>query len=121
KKSDLATALSSLWIHEETAERMEKLFRESSVPERAVREARQVVETDRITVQKLRRTLESWRLSEAEIKAVEDEARQTREEVRFKPAEDGKPAGDSKPALPVHKQSWKDWAKVEVRAPDFDG
>ena len=116
KKSDLAVALSSLWIHEETAERMEKLFRESSVPERAVREARQQVESDRITVQKLRRTLESWRLSDAEIRAVEDEAKQTREEARFKPAEEGKSA-----LPPARKQSWKDWAKVEVRAPDFDG
>ncbi len=119
KKSELVTALSNLWIHEENAGRLEALYREAGTSERTVREAQQAVEQDRINVQRVKRTLSSWRLTDEEIQTVEDEARQTREEAKTK--QPGGPAKDAASPALARKTTWKDWAKVEVRAPDFDG
>lgn len=115
KKSELVDALSRLWLDEETAERLDVLFREGTIPERALREAQQKVEADRIAVQKARRTLESWRVSDAEIDAVEAEARRIRDEARIY-----REKGKAKTAAGSRKAP-DNWAKVEIRAPDFDG
>jgi cobalt-zinc-cadmium efflux system membrane fusion protein len=98
KKSELVGAISMQRLHEETLKRLEKFA--NSVPERTIREAQIAVEQDIVAVERARRTLRSWMLTEDEIKAIEAEAERIWERH-------GK-------RLP---QEEKDWARVEVRAP----
>jgi membrane fusion protein, heavy metal efflux system len=98
KKSELVGAISQQRLHEETLRRLEK-YRDS-VTERSIREAQIAVEQDIVAVERARRTLRSWMLSEDEIKAIAAEAEKIWEKH-------GK-------RLP---QDDKDWARVEVRAP----
>lgn len=73
KKSEYVDALSKLRVERETLKRLETLLREQTVPERTVREARRTVESAEIAVERVERTLRSWRLSEDEIAAVRTE------------------------------------------------
>jgi cobalt-zinc-cadmium efflux system membrane fusion protein len=98
KKSELVGAIAQRRLHEETLKRLEKY--EESVPLRTIREAQLAVEADIIAVEKARRTLRSWMLTEDEITAIEQEADRIWESR-------GKRA-----PLPE-----KDWARVEIRAP----
>jgi len=98
KKSELVGAISMQRLHEETLKRLEKYA--NSVPERTIREAQIAVEQDIVAIERARRTLRSWMLTEDEIKAIEAEAERIWERH-------GK-------RLP---QDEKDWARVEIRAP----
>jgi cobalt-zinc-cadmium efflux system membrane fusion protein len=98
KKSELVGAISQQRLHEETLKRLEKFA--DSVPERTIREAQIAVEQDIVAVERARRTLRSWLLTEDEIKAIETQAERIWERHGKRlPRED------------------KDWARVEVRAP----
>jgi cobalt-zinc-cadmium efflux system membrane fusion protein len=101
KKSELVGAIAQRHLHEETLKRLEKF--PESVTERSIREAKIAVEADIIAVERARRTLRSWLLSDDEIKAIEAEAERIWERR-------GK-------RVPLEE---KDWARVEVRAP-FSG
>ena len=103
KKSELIDALSQLHLDQQTLARLTESSRDGAVPERTVREARRKVETDEIAVARCLRTLQSWRIPQEEIDAVQAEAqrycsgnRKAREEL-------------------VHQ-----WARLEIRAP-LDG
>src|SRR5207302_2178635 len=96
KKSEFLNALSQLYLDQATLKRMED---SSTIPEQRVREQRQQVESDLIAVDKARQTLESWRLTEEEIKEIEDEARRIRER------------GGQR-----DRQKRKDWPRVDVVA-----
>lgn len=98
KKSELVDALSRLRLDQATLERMQE--HRAALPERSIQEAAQKVEADQISVERARRTLRSWRLTDAEIRQVEQEA----ERLRTRP---GRSTADLDP----------DWARVEVRAP----
>lgn len=106
KKSELVDALSRLRLDEETLQRLQDTRGRDAVPERTVREAERNVAADRIAVDRARRTLRAWRLSEDELRAVESEAR------LINPR--GSPRQGAEPELE------QNWARVEVRAP-FDG
>lgn len=100
KKSEYVDSLSNLRLEKETLARLEALFRDQSVPERSVREARRDVESAQIAVARVERTLRSWRLTDADIAAIRQEAEAVSgAEVRRDPDRE------------------KAWARVELRAP----
>lgn len=100
KKSELVENLSRLRLDQEQAKRLEALMVKGAVPERNVREAERLVESDLIAVTRVERTLRSWRLTENEIEVIRQEAEKVHK----------------------HKGQWgkeleSTWARVEVRAP----
>jgi cobalt-zinc-cadmium efflux system membrane fusion protein len=103
KKSDLVDALSKYWIDQANLNRLKRLEK-GVVPERTILEAERAFESDEIAVDRVERTLRSWRLTSEEIEAVKDEARRIH--------------GQSD--TPAARQVDRTWAEVEVRAP-FDG
>src|SRR5262249_45591567 len=74
KKSELVDALTRLWLDQEALRQLQDLQKKAAAPERSVREAERNVRADQITVERIRRTLRSWRLADDEIEAVELEA-----------------------------------------------
>jgi membrane fusion protein, heavy metal efflux system len=100
KKSELVDALSQLRTDRQTLEKLEELYQTGSTSEASVRLARRSVEADLNAVARAERTLRVWRLSEAEIRAVKEEA----EQIRRRQGQ--RDAGTE-----------RDWARVEVRAP----
>jgi cobalt-zinc-cadmium efflux system membrane fusion protein len=99
KKSELIDTLSRLHLDQEILERLQKLLQQGATSERAVFEAERAVESDRIAVDRVERTLQSWRLTESEIAALHAEAKRYRDrKTRPERVED------------------KAWARVEVRA-----
>ena len=74
KKSDLVDALSQLALHEMTYKKLKSLEKSGGVPQRTIDEMQQTVESNIIQVERLRRTLRSWRLDEIELTEVEAEA-----------------------------------------------
>ncbi|OAI55067.1 hypothetical protein AYO44_13630 [Planctomycetaceae bacterium SCGC AG-212-F19] len=103
KKSELVDSLSRLQLDQDTLRRLEELFQKNAIPERSLREQQRTVEADRIAVDRVERTLRSWRLTNAEIEALRLEARQL-----------------GTPQAAKGAAHFADWARVEVRAP-FDG
>lgn len=102
KKSEYVDSLSKLRLENETLARLEALFKDHSVPERNVREARRNVESARIAVARVERTLRSWRLTDAKIADIRQEAE----------AVQGQEQGPRR--VPNREKSW---ARVELRAP----
>jgi membrane fusion protein, heavy metal efflux system len=102
KKSELVSALSMAYLDEAQLRNLMKLGREV-IAERQLREAEQKREGDVIEVNRLERTLRSWRLSEEEINLVRAEAKRIHD-------------GDANADVAVDKR----WAEVEVRSP-FEG
>lgn len=103
KKSELVDALSRWKLDVETRDQLQRLYQKGAVPERSVREADRNVEGDIIAVEKARRTLRAWRLTDKEIEEIEKEA----DRVRLR-----KGIRD--------EETEKQWARVEIRAP-FNG
>lgn len=102
KKSDLVDSLSQLWVDEAQLKRLRKLER-GVVPEKQILEAERNYEKDVIDVDRMERTLRSWRLTEEEIEGVKKEA------LRI---HSGQGVQD--------QEIERTWAEVDVRAP-FDG
>jgi membrane fusion protein, heavy metal efflux system len=100
KKSEYVDAISRLRLEEETLTRLEGLFKEEAIPERTLREARRNVESAAIAVARVERTLQAWRLTDAEIAAIKAEAEQIR-----------------KRKAPRESEVERSWARVELRAP----
>jgi membrane fusion protein, heavy metal efflux system len=101
KKSELIDSLVKLRADQKIYDELQSLFAKGGTAERAVRDAEVAVQSDRNAVSKAERTLRSWRLTDAEIAVIRDEAE------RLNRAPDGR-AEDAA------------WARVEVRAP-LDG
>jgi len=99
KKSELVDALSKLHLHQFTAARLEELYRKGAIPERSVREAEQDVDADEIAVARAKRTLTTWRLTDADIAQIEQEAAKIRDLE-----------GKNDASIRAN------WARVEVRA-----
>jgi cobalt-zinc-cadmium efflux system membrane fusion protein len=100
KKSELVNALSQLRLDEEIVDRLREAYEKNVIPQRTLREAEQKVEADRIAVVRAERTLRSWRLTEAEIDVIRQEA------VRLRQSG----AGSSS----EHDETW---ARVDVKSP----
>jgi cobalt-zinc-cadmium efflux system membrane fusion protein len=103
EKSELVDALSRLWLDEETLAKILQISLAGAIPERTVREAQRQVESDRIAVAGVERTMEAWRLSPEEIQSVRDEARRLLED-------------NSR----TRHAAVADWARIEIRSP-LDG
>jgi cobalt-zinc-cadmium efflux system membrane fusion protein len=74
KKSELVDALSQQHLDTETLKRLEKLYEDGTISERQYRDQERAVENDRITVSRVLRTLQTWRVADEEIKEVQTEA-----------------------------------------------
>ena len=98
KKSDLADALSAKHFSEVKLKRLLTLAA-GTVPQSQLDEFRRQVELDDAAVQKIERTLRSWRVPDEEIDSV-------RREVEARREQDVKPA-----------RFGETWAQFEVRAP----
>lgn len=103
KKSELIDAMSRLLLEQENLKSLEKLLAQGATSERLVREAERVVESDRVAISRVVRTLRTWRVAETEIAAVQAEAERLHRE-----------RGKNADGLA------KDWARVEIRSP-LDG
>jgi cobalt-zinc-cadmium efflux system membrane fusion protein len=99
KKSELVDAVSRLKLDRDVRDRLQEAYRAGAAAERSVREAERNVESDLIAVAKAERTLRAWRLTEAEIAAVREEAERIRKDK-------GRTSPDD-----------ERWARVEVRSP----
>ncbi len=102
KKSDLVDALSQFRLHQANLDRLKRL-EPGVVPERTILEAERSFEADQIAVDRVERTLRSWRLSDEEINAVKAESLQIHQ---------GRPAGK-----PNDNEVDRQWAQIEIRAP----
>jgi cobalt-zinc-cadmium efflux system membrane fusion protein len=100
KKSELVDTLSQLRLDQETLTRLEELARSGATSEANVRQARRNYEADLTAVARAERTLRVWRLPDAEIDAVKEEADRIRQRKGQR-----------------DKDKERDWARVEVRAP----
>jgi membrane fusion protein, heavy metal efflux system len=100
KKSELVDALSQLRLDQETLTRLEELGKSGATSEANIRQARRNYEADLTAVARAERTLRVWRLPEAEIDAVKEEAERIRQRKGQR-----------------DKDKERDWARVEVRAP----
>ena len=107
KKSDLINATSQLALDQAQFERLSAL-EPGLVPAHMLLEARRQYECDLIAVQRVRRTLRSWRLSELEIAEVVAEAKRLR---------DGAHLNET---LATGSSTAEHWAKFEIRSP-LDG
>ncbi|HWA97004.1 MAG TPA: efflux RND transporter periplasmic adaptor subunit [Pirellulales bacterium] len=102
KKSDLVDAITRMQANQVTVERLEKLPK-GAVADQTVREAKRTHETDVIQVERLERTLRSWRIDEQEMEEVYAEAARIHRGER-----------NANPTVE------KTWGEIEIRAP-FDG
>jgi cobalt-zinc-cadmium efflux system membrane fusion protein len=100
-KSNLLTALSQLALDEKTLERQIDGNKQGVITDQQVRESSQKVENDRVNADAARRTLRFYRLTDQEMNDLEKEL-----------------AGIMKRgAKSPTSEEWKNWARVEVRAP----
>jgi cobalt-zinc-cadmium efflux system membrane fusion protein len=107
KKSELVDWLVKLSLDEENSKRLEELWLSGAGSEATYRAAKNAVSADLNGVARARRTLETWRVDDAEIKEIEKEAERI---VATKTLRE----------LNQQKSKIGKWAQVEVRAP-FDG
>ena len=103
KKSELIDSLLRWRLDVEVLKRLQTLAEKGATPEQKVRDAEHNRDSDWIAVSRARRTLSSWRLSDDEIKRIEQEA-------------DAIGAGRSGNSA----RAERDWSRVEVTAP-MDG
>jgi cobalt-zinc-cadmium efflux system membrane fusion protein len=100
KKSEMVEAISKLASDEKVLKAYESVL-EGAIPRKTIVEQRRLVEADVIALAKAERTLRSWRLTEAEMKAIYREA----DEVRRRETD---------------TTNDKSWAELEIKAP-IDG
>ncbi len=99
--------------HETTYNNLKSVEKAGAVPQRSIDEMRRIVESDIIQVQRLKRTLRSWRLDDTELQAIEAEA--ARVHNQSQKVLDASRAGTTSDS-PIER----DWAEVDIRSP-IDG
>jgi cobalt-zinc-cadmium efflux system membrane fusion protein len=97
KKSELVDALLRLKAEEQLLARLKKLYEDGSGTERSVLDSERAVQAIRVDVARAERTLRTWRLTDADIKTLREEA------DHINTAQSG--AGST------------EWARVEIRSP----
>jgi cobalt-zinc-cadmium efflux system membrane fusion protein len=112
KKSDLVDALSQKALDEALYNNLKSLEKTGGVSKRTIEEKGRDYDQDRIQVDRIMRTLRSWRVGEDEITECEDEADRIRQHAD--PA-----ASDGKNKLDRSRLD-ADWAKVDIISP-IDG
>ncbi|MCX7409805.1 MAG: efflux RND transporter periplasmic adaptor subunit [Planctomycetales bacterium] len=114
KKSDLVDAISQLALHQANYKNLKSLEKSGGVPQRTIDEMRQTVESNLIQVERLRRTLRSWRLDEADLKEAETEAQRIHAHASAPP---DRPTSEDFKADPKVERTW---AEIDIRSP-MDG
>ncbi len=99
KKSELVDALSQQRLDTATRDRLAAIVNTGAIPERELREMERAVEADRVAVSRIRRTLQTWRVTPNEIADIEAEANRLTGSTQEPPSE-------------VAER----WARVEIRA-----
>ncbi len=99
KKSELVDALSQQRLDIATRDRLAAIVNTGAIPERELREMERAVEADRVAVSRIRRTLQTWRVTPNEIAEIEAEANRLTGSTQEPPSE-------------VAER----WARVEIRA-----
>lgn len=99
KKSELIDAISQEHLDKSTRDRLAAIVDSGAVAGRELNEVERSLETDRVALNRVRRTLQTWRVTPEEIAAVEAEATLLIEQK-----------GQASPELADR------WARVEVRA-----
>jgi cobalt-zinc-cadmium efflux system membrane fusion protein len=99
KKSELVEIMSQLNLHRQTLARLKQLYENGEIPERQYRDAEHDVQENQVAIARVRRTLQTWRVPQEEIAAVEAEAERLL-------------AGKEK----LSEELTQQWARVEVRA-----
>ena len=112
KKSDLVDALSQLYLHEAVYRNLKNLEKSGAVPQRNIDEMQRNYESDLIQVERIRRTLKSWRVTAAELEKIETEAKRIHSRAMIVP--------NGKPATSEPSQVDSSWAEIEIVAP-MDG
>lgn len=107
KKSDLVDALSQLYLHQSIYLRMQDLSSPGAIPQRTIDEMQRNLESDVIQVERLKRTLISWRISEEELKAIETEAQRLHQQPLAAPST----------LVDGNAPSLSHWADIQIRAP----
>ncbi len=97
KKSELINVLSKYKLDSQVAGRLRDLYNQSGTAEKSVLDAERIVQEDRINIERIERTLQSWRLTEADIAKVRAET-------------------DNLTNQDAVRANAADWARVEVRA-----
>ncbi len=113
KKSDLVDAISELMQHEATYNNMKSVERTGALTQRSIDEMRRTVEADIIQVERLRRTLRSWRIDDTEMLEIESEANRVHNQSMTQP-------GLSREQLKADPNVERGWAEVDIRSP-IDG
>lgn len=103
-KAALVDAICSLRLSTETRDRQKKLRDEGALPESTYKQSERQVQADSLAVLTAERTLRMWKLTDAEIKGIKDEANTIH---------------DTKVVRDAAKEAEK-WSRVEVTVPWFD-
>jgi cobalt-zinc-cadmium efflux system membrane fusion protein len=107
KKSELIDALVKLNLDERNLAAQKRLLEQGAGAEVQYRQLKNLVSADLSAIARIRRTLETWRVTQAEMEAVEQEAKRII-------------GSKTLTALDKLKDDARKWAQVEIRAP-FDG
>ena len=116
KKSDLVDALSQLFLDESVFKKLKVLETPGAISQRTVDEMQRKYESDLIQVERIRRTLNSWRISTAEVEVLEKEAVRIHARAMAGPATSTAGSKTQIDVSPVDST----WANIEIRSP-IDG
>jgi cobalt-zinc-cadmium efflux system membrane fusion protein len=100
KKAALVDAMTALALSKNKLERYEKLYKDGSIGQNVYKDQERQVQADSNAVLTAKRTLKVWKVTDEEIKKIEDEARDI---IDLKKVRD--------------PEKEKLWARVEVKAP----
>lgn len=115
KKSDLVDALSQLYLDESIYQRLKELQKSGAIQERAIDEKQRDYESDLIQVERIRRTLTSWRISDAETQKIEAEARRIHAKAMAGPSADLDTQASEKPVADSLVDGT--WGEIQIIAP----
>ena len=115
KKSDLVDALSQLYLDESIYQRLKELQKSGAIQERAIDEKQRAYESDLIQVERIRRTLTSWRISYAEMQRIEAEAKRIHAKAMAGPSVDLDTQASDKPVIDSLVDGT--WGEIQIIAP----
>lgn len=107
KKAELVDTLVSLDRDQTYLKTIQQLVRDNVLPPLSAFQQQTVISQELNTLDKIRRTLDTWKVSPAEIQEIEDEAQRI---INVK----GKK--ETEKERETRKQKLKSWARVDVRA-----
>jgi cobalt-zinc-cadmium efflux system membrane fusion protein len=101
-KAALVDAISNLTLSQDTLNRQNQISKEGGTSLATIRASERQVKLDRNALLTAERSLKMWKLSDEELKAIQDEAKLIAEEKKNRSADEE-----------------KNWARVEIRVPRF--